>query len=270
MLTPEEFTARYAAIGAKKSTMDLEKLLLLSILAGFLIGMGGAVTNTASCAVSNPSVARIISGMLFPFGLIMVLFLGAELFTGNCLIVIAVLEGWVKWHGMLRNLVWVYLGNALGAAALAWACVYAGQLDFADGQLAAWTIRTAAAKCAIPAGQAVLRGVLCNLLVCVGVVCGLSAKSAGGRAVGTFVPVVFFVICGFEHCVANWYYVPAGLFACARYPELAAGMNCAALTWDQFISSNLLPVTLGNVLGGCGLGALLWRTQRIPNHQRSE
>lgn len=262
MLTPAAFVERYALIGANKGRMPLKKLLLLSVLAGFLIGMGGAVTNTAACTISNPSTAKLISGLLFPFGLIMVLFLGAELFTGNCLIVISVLEHRTGWSGMLRNLVLVYLGNALGATALAWACVYGGQLDFATGQLVVWTIRTAAAKCALPFGKAMILGVLCNILVCAGVVCGLSAEHACGRAIGAFVPVAFFVICGFEHCVANWYYVPAGLFACVRYPDLAAELNCATLTWSKFVCSNLLPVTLGNVLGGCGLGALLWCAHR--------
>ena len=258
MLKPAEFIESYSAIGAKKAGMSWKKLLLLSILAGFLIGMGGAVTNTASHMIPNTSAAKLISGMLFPFGLIMVLFIGAELFTGNCLITISVLDGRVSVAGMVRNLVIVYLGNCLGAMTLAWACVYSGQVSLSGGQLAAWTIQVAAAKCALPFGKAVVLGVLCNILVCAGVVCGLTAKSASGRAIGAFVPVAFFVICGFEHCVANMYYIPAGLLACFAYPELAAELSCAALTWGNFIWSNLLPVTLGNILGGCGLGALLW------------
>ena len=258
MLKPSEFVKSYAEIGANKTKMPLGKLLLLSILAGFLIGMGGAVTNTASHMIPNTSAAKLISGMLFPFGLIMVLFMGAELFTGNCLIDISVLERRANWGGMLRNLVVVYLGNCLGAMALAWACVYSGQLDLSGGQLAVWTIQVAAAKCSIPFWKAVVLGVLCNILVCGGVMCGLCGKSAAGRAIGAFVPVAFFVICGFEHCVANMYYIPAGLFALSAYWELGTEVYCASLTWSNFILANLLPVTIGNVLGGCGFGALIW------------
>ena len=262
MLKPAEFVTSYAAIGASKTRMSIRKLLLLSILAGFLIGMGGAVTNTASHMIPNASAAKLISGMLFPIGLIMVLFMGAELFTGNCLIDISVLEGRTSWGGMLQNLVIVYLGNCLGAMALAWACVYSGQLDLSGGRLAAWTIQVAAAKCSIPFGKAVVLGILCNILVCGGVMCGLCGKSAAGRAIGAFVPVAFCVICGFEHCVANMYYIPAGLFALAQYGELVVQTNCASLTWSNFVLANLLPVTIGNILGGCSFGALIWLAHR--------
>ncbi len=105
-------------------------------------------------------------------------------------------------------------------------------------------------------------GVLCNILVCAGVMCSLCAKDVSGRAVGAFVPVCVFVLCGFEHCVANMYYVPAGIFAISvpRYARLTleAGVDVSALTWGSFLLHNLLPVTLGNILGGAGLGALLW------------
>lgn len=260
MLKPVEFVESYSSIGTKKTQMPLNRLLLLSILAGFLIGMGGAVTNTASHMISNTSAAKLISGMLFPFGLIMVLFMGAELFTGNCLITISVMDRKATWLGMLRNLVTVYLGNCLGAIALAWACVYSGQLDHSGGQLAAWTIQVATAKCSIPFGKSVVLGVLCNVLVCAGVMCGLCGKSASGRAIGAFVPVAFFVICGFEHCVANMYYIPAGLFALSEYSELA--VEASNLTWSNFALKNLLPVTIGNVLGGCGFGMLIWLSHK--------
>lgn len=266
MLSPGEFVDSYSAVGAGKAAAPAKKLLLLAILAGFLIGMGGAVTNTASHAIENVSAAKIICGMLFPFGLIMVVLTGAELFTGNCLITIPVLAKRASLRGMARNLAIVYVGNFVGAAALAAACAYSGQMNLSGGGLAVTTIKIAAAKCTLPFGSAVVLGVLCNILVCAGVMCALCAKSVAGRAVGAFVPVSFFVFCGFEHCVANMYYVPAGLFALSvpKYAALAeaAGLDTAALTWGGFLLRNLLPVTLGNVLGGCGFAALIWASHR--------
>ena len=146
MLTPSEFLDSYCEIGYKKARSPAGRILLLAILAGILIGMGAVVSNTASHALENLSVARVVCGFLFPFGLVMVLFTGAELFTGNCLITIPVLERRLAWTGMLRNLCWVYIGNLIGAVLLAAAIVYSGQLNLSDGALAVCTIRTAAAK----------------------------------------------------------------------------------------------------------------------------
>ena len=146
MLTPSEFLDSYCEIGYKKARSPAGRILLLAILAGILIGMGAVVSNTSSHALENLSVARVVCGFLFPFGLVMVLFTGAELFTGNCLITIPVLERRVAWTGMLRNLCWVYIGNLIGAVLLAAVIVYSGQLNLSDGALAVCTIRTAAAK----------------------------------------------------------------------------------------------------------------------------
>lgn len=265
MLSPSEFVSFYAQTGAKKTANSAGRLFLSAVLAGFFIAAGAAVAGTASCGLENPSIARVVCGLLFPFGLIMVVLTGAELFTGNCLITISLLEKRVSLAGMIRNLGIVYLGNLAGAALLAAAVVYCGQLDLSGGALAVHTIRTAAAKCAIPFGKAVVLGVLCNILVCAGVMCSLCGKSVTGRAVGAFVPVSFFVICGFEHCVANMYYIPAGLIAAEapQYARLAreAGVDLSALSLAGFFA-NLIPVTLGNIIGGCGFGALIRTTQR--------
>ena len=261
VLTPSEFLDSYCEIGYKKSRSPVGRMFALAILAGILIGMGAVVSNTASHTIENLSMARVVCGLLFPFGLVIVLFTGAELFTGNCLITIPVLERKVVWTGMLRNLICVYVGNLVGSVLLAATIVYSGQLDLSNGALAVFTIRTAAAKCSLSFGRAVVLGILCNVLVCIGVMCGLCAKSAAGRTLGAFLPVCFFVICGFEHCVANMYYIPAGLLALEvqHYAELAreAGVAVESLTWSRFFLQNLLPVTAGNLVGGCGFAALI-------------
>jgi len=265
MLSPGEFIPFYAQVGAKKTTNSTGRLALLAILSGFLIACGGVVANTAGHALTNAGVSRVVCGLIFPFGLIMVILTGAELFTGNCLITISLLEKKAKLAGMLRNLVIVYLGNLVGSLLMAAAIVYSGQLDLSGGLLAVHTIRTAAAKCAIPFGKALVLGVLCNILVCIAVMCALCGKSLPGRAVGAFVPICFFVIGGFEHCVANMYYIPAGLMAAGvpQYAQMAqeAGVNLSALSLTGALG-NLIPVTAGNIIGGCGLAALIWATQK--------
>jgi len=265
MLSPTEFVGFYTQVGAKKCANSAGRLFLAAVLAGFLIAAGGAVASMASYGLENLSMARAVSGLLFPFGLIMVILTGAELFTGNCLITISLLEKRASLAGMARNLVIVYLGNFAGAALLAAAMAWSGGFSGGNTLLGVYMIRTAAAKCALPAGQAVVRGVLCNILVCAGVMCSLCGKSVASRAVGAFVPVSCFVICGFEHCVANMYYIPAGLLA-AGLPDCAqlareAGMDLAALSLPGLLT-NLIPVTIGNILGGCGFAALIWAAQR--------
>lgn len=263
MLSPGEFVPFYAQIGAKKCANTASRLFWAAVLAGFFIASGAVAASTASYALDNPSLARVASGLLFPFGLIMVVLTGAELFTGNCLITISLLEKRASLAGMARNLAIVYLGNFIGAAGLAGAMALGGA--FSNPALAEYAVRTAANKCAIPFGRGVVLGILCNILVCTGVMCALCGKSVASRAVGAFVPVSFFVIGGFEHCVANMYYIPAGLLA-ANVPEYArlaqeAGVNLSALTLAG-CCANLIPVTIGNILGGCGFGALIWACHR--------
>ncbi len=181
MLSPSEITGRYSQIGAEKASQPAWKMLLLGISAGFLIGMGAAVANTASHSITNVSAARIISGLLFPFGLAIVMLLGAELFTGDCMIVISVLEKRTSIVRLLKNWMVVYIGNFIGASALAAGCAFFGQLDYSDDGLAAYTIKVAATKCALPFDNAFVLGILCNLLVCMGVLCAISAKDTGGK-----------------------------------------------------------------------------------------
>lgn len=262
LFTPSECASNYAAAGRAKTQLPAARLFLLAMLAGFFIAMGGAVASTAAHAVENAGLARVLCGLLFPFGLAMVVLTGAELFTGNTLIVISVLSGQTSVRAMLRNWAIAYLGNATGAVLTAAACVFSGQLGVSDGALALYAMKLAAGKCALPFGGAVVLGVLCNLLVTAGVLLSLTAQDVPGRVLGAYLPVAFFVICGFEHCVANFYYISAGLFAQSvpAYAALAAqaGLDLSALTWGGFLLRNLLPVTLGNILGGVGMGALYW------------
>ena len=260
--TPAEVAEKYAAVGAGKARRPALPLFLLGILAGALIAFGSAATNTAAYGIENPWTARLICGLLFPFGLGMVVVMGAELFTGNCLISISALAGRCTPAEMLRSWAIVYPANFLGALLVAAGCAFFGQMDYSGGGLALYTMKVAAGKCALPFWNALVLGFLCNVLVCLAVLMAMSAKGTAGRILGAFLPVCYFVLCGFEHCVANMYYIPAGLMAKAvpAYAQLAAeaGADLSSLTLSGFLLGNLLPVTLGNILGGVTLGWLVW------------
>ncbi|MDR0654110.1 MAG: formate/nitrite transporter family protein [Synergistaceae bacterium] len=262
LFSAPENMRNYVELGGKKAECAALKLFLLGIASGVILGFGGVAANTASHALANPSAARIVSGLMFGFCLGMIMLTGSELFTGNCMIVVSVAARRTTLAGMLRNWFYVYAGNMTGGLILACGIVASGQLDYNGGALALHTIRTAAAKCAIPFARAVLLGVFCNILVCMGVLCSLTARDAFGRIAGAYLPVTFFVIGGFEHSIANMYYIPAGLFAAGieAYSQMAgdAGLALGALSWGSFFARNLLPVTIGNIIGGAGTGLLFW------------
>ena len=142
------------------------------------------------------------------------------------------------------------------------ACAYSGPMNLNNNGVAVYTMKVAAGKCALTFGNAVVLGILCNVLVCIAVAMSLMSKNTVGRAIGAYLPIAFFVIAGFEHSVANMYYISAGLFATniPAYVDAAtaADLDLSGLTWFNFLVHNLLPVTLGNIIGGCSFGALLW------------
>ena len=257
MITPAEIAKNYLSIGEAKANLSSGKALVLGILAGLFIGLAGIASSVATAGGPTPGLGRLLGALIFPAALSMVVVTGCELFTGNCLMIIPALEGTITPLGMARNLAVVYLGNLLGGLIAAAAAVWAHLFDLFDGALGAYAITTAAAKCALPFGDAFLRGVFCNLLVCLALWMTFAAKEAPGKIATLFFPIVVFVLCGFEHSVANMYYIPAGLLALGE-PSWAAGASgdLSALTWGAFLVRNLLPVTLGNMAGGMGLGAI--------------
>ena len=259
LFTPAQTLENYCATGCAKAERAPLPAFLLAVLAGALIALGGAASATATYAVANPSLAKLISGLLFPFGLAIVILSGAELFTGNCLITLSVLDRKTSLGSMLRSWAIVYLGTFVGAAAVAGSYVYFGRLP---ADLAAAMARTASAKCSLTFPQGVVLGLWCNILVCLAVLLSLSAQDLSGRVMGAYLPVAFFIFCGFEHSVANMYYIPAGLFVgtLPQYASALEGLSLPALNWGNFFFANLLPVTLGNILGGALLSYLLFRS----------
>lgn len=262
LFTAAETAANYANAGAAKAKLPISKMLVLGVLAGFLIGFPSCVTNMATYALDNNSTIRMISGLLFAFGLGMVVISGAELFTGNTLITISVLEKKATLGGMLRNWIFVYIGNFVGSMVLSFICAQFGWLSAGNGALAVASMRTAVSKMTMPFQNAFFMGILCNILVTIGVLLSLSGKDGISRFIGAWAPVMFFVTCGFNHSIADMTYCMLGLFAknVPAYVEAAqaAGVALDSLTWGQYIVGNLIPVTLGNIVGGVAVGFTFW------------
>ncbi|MCI8639404.1 MAG: formate/nitrite transporter family protein [Coprococcus sp.] len=263
MFAPAEIAKNYVAVGKAKVKMSVGRMFLLAVLAGAFIGLGGAAAATASGAIPQASVGKLVGAVIFPGGLTMVLLAGSELFTGNSLLVIPLLMKEITPAEMLKNWGVVYTGNMAGGFLAAAGVVFSHQISLFDGQLAVSVLSTAAAKCTISFGDALIRGILCNFLVCIAVWISFAAKDVTGKIAGIFFPIMIFVLCGFEHSVANMYYIAAGLFAkgvpvYARAAE-AAGVDLGAITWGNFLGANLLPVTIGNVIGGAVcVGCAYW------------
>ncbi len=268
MYSPKEIAENYCkSTGPAKAGMSTGKLLLLGFMAGMYIALAAVGANTASATIENASVAKMVGALVFPTGLVMVLLAGSELFTGNCLLSLPVLDRTLPFGKMIRNWILVYFGNLIGGVFIALLGYYSGQLGLFGSKVAVVTIKTAAAKCALGFPQAILLGIGCNVLVCIAVWVSFAAKDAGGKVLAMYLPVMLFVLCGFEHCVANMYYVPAGLFAKLNPDYLAkaleAGVAADALNTGNFLLHNLLPVTIGNIIGGSVLvGAVYWVVYR--------
>lgn len=259
MNTPAETAAQFLAVGRGKVLLPVGRMACLAVMAGLFIGLAGVGASTASASVP-PAAARLVSACVFPAGLVMVTLTGSELFTGNCLLAIPWLSRAVTARQVLRNWIVVYLGNFAGAALAAAAAVYSHQLTSFSGALAASAMGTAVAKCSLSFSDAFLRGVACNILVCVAVWLALSSRSAPGKIMGIYLPIMLFVAAGFEHSVANMYYIPVALLAkeLSVYADALKGVDVSCLTWGRFLEGNLLPVTLGNMVGGLTVGMVQW------------
>lgn len=263
LFSPAEIAKNYITIGKNKVNTPIDKMFLLAVIAGAFIALGGVGSSTAAVGVEPASVGKLISGCIFPGGLTLVLLAGSELFTGNCLLSILLLEKEITLAGMLKNWVVVYLGNLVGGMFVAAGMTYSGHYSLYNNGMAVSMLSTAAAKCSIGFGEAVIKGIFCNFLVCLAVWVSFAAKDAAGKVISLFFPIMIFVICGFEHCVANMYYISAGIFAkgIPVYAEAAAaaGVDISAVTWGNFFITNLVPVTIGNIIGGsiC-VGAVYW------------
>ena len=266
ILTPSEIADFTVNAGIKKAGLTPAKQFLLGIMAGAFIAFGAQAANVVTHTISDVGTAKLISGLIFPAGLMLVLMAGAELFTGNSLMILALLERKITLAKLLRSWLVVYLGNLAGGVLVAYLICWSGQLNYTGGLLGGITLKSAAGKISLTFIQALVLGVLCNWLVCLAVWTSFGAKDAVGKAVCVFFPVWVFVASGFEHSIANMYYITAGILAksspqfVAKALEAGASQSAIdALNWCSMFTGNLVPVTLGNIIGGSVfVGVVYW------------
>ena len=236
--SPAEINEIWIGNGVKKAGLPVLKMLVLGMLAGVYIGFGADVFVLATSAGGDPfqsMVAKLIGAALFPVGLMMVILCGAELFTGNNLLALALMDRKITAGKMLKNWAVVYIGNLIGSVLLAFLLAKSGLFSDAAGERA---MAVAAAKTSMPFMPALIRGVLCNILVVLACWMQAGAKDLAGKILAIWFPIMMFVFAGFEHSVANMTYIPLGIFLGAD------------VTWGAFFLANLLPVTIGNIIGG--------------------
>jgi formate/nitrite transporter len=277
-LLPAEMATRAEYLGVRKAEMPAFTMFMLSLLAGAFISLGAIFATTVS-AGSMPittadgavayttglpfGVTRLLSGLVFCLGLILVVVGGAELFTGNNLIVMAWANGKVTGRALLRNWAIVYLGNFVASIATAALMFFTKQYTFGANAVGLTALRIAVAKCDFSFVQAVALGILCNALVCLAVWLTYSARTTIDKILAIIFPITAFVTAGFEHSVANMYFIPIGLFIKDFDPQFMAAVgdrvpNLELLTWQAFFIKNLIPVTIGNIIGGAVLVAAIY------------
>lgn len=276
-LLPPEMAKKAELAGAQKAGRDWLTLLALAVLAGAFIALGAMFATTVlagSDGVVPFGISRLLAGSVFCLGLILVIVGGAELFTGDTLIVMAWAARQVRLRDMLRVWVIVYAGNFIGAISTAALVFLSAQHLSGGGEVTKVALALARAKATLPFMQAFFLGILCNVLVCLAVWLSFSARTLTDKVFAIIFPVSAFVAAGFEHSVANMYIVPLGIFIAAwSTPEVWAQIGAdpshyGALTWSRFLLG-LVPVTIGNIIGGAGLvGAVYWFIYLRPMQKR--
>jgi formate transporter FocA len=274
-ILPAGMATKAEDLGVKKANLNLLNMFILAILAGAFIAIGAIFCTTVLAGGSSLpyGVQRLLGGLVFTLGLILVVVGGAELFTGNNLILMAFMSGKVTLAQLLRNWVVVYTGNFIGSILTALIMLYSKQYEFGNGSIGLTALNIANSKAGLDFVQAIALGIMCNALVCLAVWLCYSARTTTDKILSIIPPISAFVAAGFEHSVANMYFIPIGLFikalpATAKFwtlsalnPEAGAitAEKFANLTWGNFFLNNLLPVTIGNIIGGAIMvGGIYW------------
>jgi len=266
-ILPSAMAARAEQVGVRKASADALTVLALSVLGGAFISFGAifATTVSAGGGAVPYGVLRLLSGLVFSVGLILVVVGGAELFTGNNLIVMAWASGKVKTRAVALNWLLVFAGNFVGAILTAMLMFYTTQFEFGGGSIGLAALSTAQGKLHHGLVAKVMLGIMCNALVCLAIWMSYSGRSTMDKVISVIPPVSAFVAAGFEHCIANIYYFPIALFIKAGAPQSfwdaiqKTPADYPELTWTNFVIANLVPVTIGNIIGGALMvGAVYW------------
>ncbi len=251
MLKPNEICDAAVEAGCSKVALKTYQQAVLGILAGAFIAIGGVVSAVVSHGITNAGVAKFVGGAVFPVGLMLVVICGAELFTGNCLMVVPLAGKEITFKPMIKNWIVVYIFNFIGSVLIAFLVFESGTFGMSSGKLGGTVIKVASTKASLSFGTAFYSGIMCNFLVCLAVWGAFAAKDMISKIAVIWFPIMTVVTCGFEHCVANMYFLTAGIFAKSNPSFVAA----SGVPQDKIISAsgivhNLIPVTLGNIVGG--------------------
>lgn len=262
---PKEIAERVENVGVTKARLPLAQQIVLGTLAGGFIGLGAFYfTLVTSDATLSFAASRVLGGLTFSLGLILVVVAGAELFTGNNLLVMAWASGRITTAELLRNWLVIYLANLAGALGLVLLVYLSNQWQMNGNAVGINAVKIAAAKAALPFWPAFFKGILCNILVCLAVWMALAGRSVTDKILAIVLPISAFVAAGLEHSVANMYFIPLGILLQDRLA--AAGME--PLAWPGLVN-NLLPVTLGNIVGGAVMVALIYRFVYRPSRHEN-
>jgi formate transporter FocA len=266
-LLPADMAKKAENIGVTKANLGPLRMFALAVLAGAFIAMGGVFMTTVTAGASGVltyGITRLLGGLAFCIGLILVVVAGAELFTGNNLIIMAWAGRKVSTSRLLRNWVIVYLGNFVGSILTAYGLFLSGQYMFGKGVIGLNALTIANAKVGYDFVPVLVLGVFCNALVCLAVWLCMGARSTVDKITAIIFPITAFVAAGFEHSIANMYFIPVALFIKAGAPQefwTTIGQTPADfsnLTWGNFFVANLLPVTIGNIIGGTLMVGLVY------------
>jgi formate transporter len=266
-LLPAEMAAKAQTLGIKKANLDFLSTFALSVMAGAFIALGCiffTVSQTTGGVATPWGLMRVVGGLTFSLGLILVIVGGAELFTGNNLIIMAWASRQLSTWRVLRNWIIVYIGNLCGAVATALFIFWGKHYLFDSSQVGLTALNIGNVKMGYDFVQAMILGIFCNALVCLAVWLTYSARTVMGRIMAIIFPIAGFVAAGFEHCVANMYFIPYAILVRVGAPDAfwaAIGKTAADysdLTWANFFVKNLIPVTLGNIIGGVFFVALVY------------
>lgn len=260
--TPAEVAEKVRTVGVDKANMSIIPLVILSLMAGAFISFAAMYyTVVMTDASSAYGLAQLMGGLVFALGFILVVIAGAELFTGNTLVVMAYAKGQVSFVGLMRNWGIVYVGNLVGALVTVYLVYLSGYLDNADYGVGVTAVKAGLAKVELGTTEAFVRGLLCNVLVCLGSWMVYASRSVTDKVMAVLFPISGFVAMGFEHCVANMYMIPIAMIAATDQaivaashfsPEQLQALNVGGLL------GNLIPVTLGNIVGGAGFVAMAY------------
>ena len=262
-ISPSQMLEKASDTGVSKASVRILPMILLAFQAGLYIAFGGVFSAIAATGMSGVwpfGAMKILQGIAFSLGLILVVVGGAELFTGNMLMIVAWIQHRISTASVLRNWVIVYIGNFLGSIFLAVLIALGKTYSLSGGELGSVFFKIANTKLHYGFIQALILGILCNILVCLAVWLTYSARNTTDKIVSVIFPITAFIAAGFEHSVANMFLIPLTFFIQYFDPNFAAGLNMdlTGFTWSAFLLKNLIPVTIGNIIGGAVFVGLVY------------